>query len=83
MFLFVSPGVVSDLWFPLSERALASGICAGGFAVGNLIGFFAPTLVIIGPVKDCFNIRSVKEIVYLFRKITSCIPLLFHSVHHH
>ena len=83
MFLFVSPGVVSDVWFPLSETALASGICAGGFTVGNLIGFFAPTLVIIGPVKDCFFITRVKESVYPFRNMRSCIPLSCQSLYRH
>mgnify|MGYP000602575701 CR=1 FL=1 len=51
MLLIICPGIISDIWFPLTETSMASSISAGAFALGNAIGLFAPTLAVPGPVK--------------------------------
>jgi len=35
MLLIICPGIISDVWFPLSETSMASSISAGAFAMGN------------------------------------------------
>jgi len=51
IFFFASPGVLSDVWFPLTETALASGVCVGAIIVGTYLGYIWPSLVVIGPVE--------------------------------
>ena len=48
--LLVLPGVISAVWFPISELAVASAIATGSFALGNALGYYLPPLIIRGPV---------------------------------
>ena len=50
IFLFVLPAVISAVWFPESELAIASAIGAGGLITGNALGYVIPTIIVKGPV---------------------------------
>ena len=42
--------MISAVWFPESELAIASAIGAGGLITGNALGYVIPTIIVKGPV---------------------------------
>ena len=77
IFLFVSPGVLSDVWFPLSETALASGVCTGAFAVGNVLGYVWPSLGVHKPIFPGHLFQKLHQTFGV--KYTKIYPLKFGS----
>ena len=57
IFLCIMPAVMSAVWFPESELAIASGIGAGGLILGNALGYMLPPLIVEGPKQAYGNDR--------------------------
>jgi len=61
IFLSIIPAVISAVWFPESELAIASGIGAGGLMIGNAIGYLVPPMIVQGPKKAYNNETYPKD----------------------